>query len=120
MPDADVPNDPSPSEAAASEAERWATRLPAPAEAFLRTQNPWWRGEADAPAILTVGDLRIPVEVKYRQRIDARRDLRGLLSYIDRDVNLAPFGLLVTLRDDVEPMDPRVVSLPLASLLLLR
>jgi predicted AAA+ superfamily ATPase len=83
----------------------------------------WLPPRGDKPEIdfiLTVGDLRIPVEVKYRQRIDARRDLRGLLSYIDRDVNLAPFGLLVTLRDDVEPMDPRVVSLPLASLLLLR
>jgi hypothetical protein len=42
------------------------------------------------------------------------------LSYVEREVNQTPFGLLVTLHDDVEPADPRVVSLSLASLLLLR
>lgn len=76
--------------------------------------------EPEIDFMVTVGVQRLPIEVKYRQRIDPRRDLRGLIPFIDKEINQAPFGLLVTLGDGVEVDDPRVVALPLASLLLLR
>jgi predicted AAA+ superfamily ATPase len=83
----------------------------------------WSPRRHDAPEIdfiVTVGTQRIPIEVKYRRRIDAVRDAAGLRSFVDQESHHAPFGLLVTLGDGVEVADPRVVSLPLASLLLLR
>ncbi|MCS7177572.1 MAG: hypothetical protein NZ960_08205, partial [Candidatus Kapabacteria bacterium] len=67
------------------------------------------------------GEYRIPVEVKYRQRIDAHRDTIGLRAFIEKTVYRAPFGVLVTLSDDTVPdIDPRIVVLPLSSLLLMR
>jgi predicted AAA+ superfamily ATPase len=70
--------------------------------------------------VLTVGDQRIPVEVKYRRRIDWE-DSYGLRSFIEKAANRAPFGILVTLNDEMpRNEDPRIVSLPLSSLLLMR
>jgi predicted AAA+ superfamily ATPase len=67
-----------------------------------------------------VGDVRIPLEVKYQRRIDPLRDTEGLRTFIEKTVNRAPFGLLVTQTDDVSIDDPRIVALPLSSFLLLR
>lgn len=75
--------------------------------------------EPEVDYVLTVGEQRIPVEVKYRQRIE-HRDSFGLRSFIEKAHYNAPFGLLVTLTDDAATDDPRIVSLPLSSLLLLR
>ena len=55
--------------------------------------------EPEVDFILTVGAQRIPVEVKYRRRID-HRDTLGLRSFIDKPHYNAPFGLLVTMTDD--------------------
>lgn len=70
--------------------------------------------------VLSVGDRRVPLEVKYQARIDPQRDTVGLRRFVEREVNRAPFGVLVT-RDDA-PLDlpPHIVSLPLSSLMLLR
>jgi hypothetical protein len=62
---------------------------------------------------------RIPVEVKYRRRID-HRDTLGLRSFIEKAHYNAPFGVLVTMADGPVTEDPRIVSLPLSTLLLLR
>ena len=75
--------------------------------------------EPEVDFVLTVGAQRIPVEVKYRRRID-HRDTLGLRSFIDKPHYNAPFGLLVTMTDDHATEDPRIVSLPLSTLLLLR
>ena len=48
--------------------------------------------------VLTVGDYRIPIEVKYRQRIDPHRDTLGLRAFLEKTANNAPFGLLITLK----------------------
>ncbi len=70
--------------------------------------------------ILTVGDRRIPLEVKYQATIDPVRDTAGLRRFVEREVNRAPFGVLVT-RDDVTlDLPAGIVALPLASLMLLR
>jgi predicted AAA+ superfamily ATPase len=76
--------------------------------------------EPEVDFVVTVGEHRIPIEVKYRQHIDAQRDTLGLRAFIEKSVYNAPFGVLVTLTDDVVVPDPRIVALPLSSLLLMR
>ena len=76
--------------------------------------------EPEVDFVLTIGEHRIPLEVKYRQHIDVHRDTVGLRAFIERRVYNAPFGILVTLHDDVQIPDPRIVGVSLSSLLLLR
>lgn len=76
-------------------------------------------GNPEVDFILTCGTKRIPIEVKYRRKIDSE-DARGLLAFLEKPANNAPFGLLVTLEDDVTVADPRIVPLSLSSLLWLR
>ncbi|MBF0476866.1 MAG: DUF4143 domain-containing protein [Deltaproteobacteria bacterium] len=75
--------------------------------------------EPEVDFVLTIGEQRIPVEVKYRRRIE-HRDTIGLRAFIERVHYNAPFGVLVTLTDDPGSDDPRIISIPLSSLLLLR
>ena len=70
--------------------------------------------------VLTIGTKRIPLEVKYQKRIDPLRDTEGLRTFLEKSVNNAPFGILVTLTDTEEVVDPRIVTLPLSTLMLLR
>ena len=76
--------------------------------------------EPEVDFVITVGEYRIPLEIKYRQHIDGHRDTLGLRAFIEKTVYNAPFGVLVTLLDEVEIADPRIVVLPLSSLLLMR
>lgn len=76
--------------------------------------------EPEVDFILTMGDHRVPVEVKYRSRIDPQADTRRLRAFIEKTVYNASFGILVTLLDDVRIDDPRIVPVSLPSLLLLR
>lgn len=76
--------------------------------------------EPEVDFVITIGEYRIPIEVKYRQRIDPHRDTKALRAFIEKTVYNAPFGILVTLTDDVSIPDPRIVSLPLSSVLLMR
>lgn len=76
--------------------------------------------EPEVDYIITVGEFRIPIEVKYRKQIDSHRDTIGLRSFIEKTVYNAPFGILVTLNDDVTIDDPRIITIPLSSFLLLR
>jgi predicted AAA+ superfamily ATPase len=75
--------------------------------------------EPEVDFILTVGEQRIPVEVKYRSHI-AWQDSRGLRSFIEKSVYNAPFGILVTQTDEATTDDRRIVTIPLASLLMMR
>ncbi len=76
--------------------------------------------EPEVDFVLTVGTRRIPVEVKYRRRIDPHEDTRGLRAFIEKTVYNAPFGVLVTLDDDVDVPDPRIVPISLSALLWMR
>ena len=78
------------------------------------------QGEPEVDFVLTIGVKRIPLEVKYQAQIDALRDTEGLRSFIEKSVNNAPFGLLVTQDDTPQVTDPRIVTIPLSSLMLLR
>ncbi|MDE2665361.1 MAG: ATP-binding protein [Acidobacteriota bacterium] len=70
--------------------------------------------------ILTVGVHRIPVEIKYQRRIDPLRDTLGIRSFLEKAVNNATFGLLVTQDYSGGVDDPRIVSLPLSTFMLIR
>lgn len=75
--------------------------------------------EPEVDFVLTVGEQRIPVEIKYRKTIDYK-DSRGLRSFIEKSHYNAPFGLLITLDDSGISDDPRIVTMPLSSLMFLR
>jgi predicted AAA+ superfamily ATPase len=75
--------------------------------------------EREVDFVLTVGEQRIPVEVKYRRRVGHEETL-GLRQKIEKTVYQAPFGILITQGEEVATDDPRIVSLPLSSLLLMR
>ena len=77
-------------------------------------------GQPEIDFVLTAGTRRIPTEVKYQRRIDPLRDTEGLRTFIENAGNNAPFGILVTQTDVPEVDDPRIVALPLSTLLLLR
>jgi len=76
--------------------------------------------EPEVDFVITVGEYRIPVEVKYRLHIDPHRDTIGLRAFLEKTVYNAPFGLFITLSDEVGLDDPRIISMPLSTLLLLR
>jgi len=76
--------------------------------------------EPEVDFVITIGDKRIPLEVKYRQRVDPHRDTLGLRSFLEKAHYNAPFGILVTMCDDVAVPDPRIVPISLPSLLLMR
>jgi len=75
--------------------------------------------EPEVDFILTIGEQRIPVEVKYRSRV-IWEDTRGVRSFIEKSVYNAPFGIVLTCTDEPVCDDPRVVSVPLSTFLLLR
>ena len=83
------------------------------------THFPERGAEPEVDFVLTIGEQRIPVEVKYRGRIDYK-DTNGLRSFVEKAYYNAPFGLLVTLNDESASDDPRIISMPLSTLLLLR
>ena len=76
--------------------------------------------EPEIDFVLTIGERRIPLEVKYRRRIDPHRDTIGLRSFVEKVHYNAPFGVLVTMLEGVEIPDPRIVPVSLRSLLLAR
>jgi predicted AAA+ superfamily ATPase len=76
--------------------------------------------EAEVDYVLRIGDKNIPLEVKYRRRIDPLRDTVGLRSFLEKVHYNAPFGVLVTMEDETEVVDPRIVTVSLRSLLLMR
>jgi predicted AAA+ superfamily ATPase len=78
------------------------------------------RGQGEIDFILTVGDHRIPLEVKYQARIDPVRDVRAISTFLDQPANRAPMGIVVTRRFAADLHDRRVVAVPLKSLLLAR
>jgi hypothetical protein len=74
--------------------------------------------EPEVDFVLTIGEKRIPLEVKYRRRIDVHRDTLGLRSFLEKTHYNAPFAVLVTMLEDVAVPDPRIVPVSLRSLLL--
>ncbi len=76
--------------------------------------------EPEVDFVLTIGEKRIPMEVKYRRRVDPHRDTVGLRAFLEKTAYNAPFGVLVTMEEETEVLDPRIVTVSLRSLLLAR
>jgi len=76
--------------------------------------------EPEVDFVLSIGTQRIPIEVKYRRRLDPVRDTAGLRAFLDKPANRALFGILVTRQEDDLDYGERIVALPLSSFLLLR
>ena len=76
--------------------------------------------EREVDFVLTIGYQRLPVEIKYRRRIDPLQDTLGIRSFVEKAVNNAPFGILITQDDAATVDDPRIVSMPLSTFMLLR
>lgn len=84
------------------------------------TWFPARKTEPEVDLMITIGYHNIPIEVKYRHTIRDGRDTKNLRAFLDKPVYDAPFGILLTLTDDVQIRDKRIVALPLSSLLLMR
>ena len=79
------------------------------------------RGEnPEVDFVLTIGERRIPVEIKYRRALDPQRDIVGLRAFMEKAVNNAAFGLLIARDDTLAIDDPRIITVPLPALLILR
>lgn len=76
--------------------------------------------EPEVDFVLTIGEKRIPLEVKYRRRVNPHQDTLGLRSFLEKAHYNAPFGVLVTMLEDVQVPDPRIVPVSLRSLLIMR
>jgi predicted AAA+ superfamily ATPase len=74
--------------------------------------------EPEVDFVLTVGEQRIPMEIKYRTHI-TWQDTNGVRSFIEKSAYNAPFGVIVTLTDDIATDDPRLISISLSTLLLM-
>jgi predicted AAA+ superfamily ATPase len=81
---------------------------------------PQRENDPEVDFVVTIGTTRIPIEVKYSHRISEMADTEGLRTFIEKTANNAPFGILITLEDAVSVRDPRIVCVPLSSLMLLR
>lgn len=75
--------------------------------------------EPEVDYVITIGEQRLPIEVKYRRRVDFS-DTHGLRAFVEKAHYRAPFGLLLTQQDVVTVDDPRIVAMPLSTFLLLR
>lgn len=77
-----------------------------------RNKNP------EVDFIITVGDQRIPIEIKYRNAI-REEHFCGLQWFMDTPINRAPFGILIS-KNQAPSIDERIIVLPLKHFLLLR
>jgi predicted AAA+ superfamily ATPase len=75
--------------------------------------------EPEVDFVLTIGETRIPMEIKYQDQV-TERDAFGLRAFIEKTAYNATFGILITRNDNEKIRDPRIVSLPLSTLLLMR
>ena len=64
-----------------------------------------------------IGTQRVTHYLKF---LGDTRDTLGLRSFLEKSVNNAPFGLLVTQDDSGTVDDPRIVSMPLSTFMMLR
>ena len=70
--------------------------------------------------VLTVGSTRIPWRSSTRGGSIPSGTTLGLRSFLEKSVNNAPFGILVTQDNSATVDDPRIVSLPLSTFMMLR
>jgi predicted AAA+ superfamily ATPase len=78
------------------------------------------RDQPEIDFVVTIGTKRVPIEIKYQRTLDPLRDTEAIRTFLERSVNNAPFGVVVSQVDADAIVDPRIVTVPLSSLMLLR
>ncbi|MCK6578228.1 MAG: AAA family ATPase [Anaerolineae bacterium] len=76
--------------------------------------------EPEIDYVITVGEQRIPIEIKYRSRINWATDTFGLRSFIEKTAYNAPFGIMVTLNEERPMIGSNIITVPLSTLLMMR
>ena len=82
----------------------------------------WFPARSDEPEVdfvLTLGERRLPIEVKYRRARPGGGDLAGLRSFCGQPKYNAPFGLLIT-QEFSGLLGENIVALPAYALLSVR
>ena len=74
---------------------------------------------AEIDYVVSVGDHRVPVEIKYQRNVDLNRDARALRVFIAEPTNRATFGVIITRNDVAAPQNTNIVAVPLSTFLLL-
>ncbi|MFM8449035.1 MAG: ATP-binding protein, partial [Haliscomenobacter sp.] len=74
--------------------------------------------EPELDFVITIGDQRIPIEVKYRNTVKSEH-YKGLEWFVSNPLNRAPFGILIS-KNPVESSHDQIISIPLKHFLLLR
>jgi predicted AAA+ superfamily ATPase len=75
-------------------------------------------GQPEVDFVITAGNQRIPLEVKFRSRV-READFEGLKKFTSNPANNAPFGIMVT-QAEVPSAPDNVVVVPLPTFLMLR
>ena len=75
--------------------------------------------EPEIDFVITIGDMRIPVEVKYQSRIDPVRDVAGMMKFLDQKANNAAFGLFIT-QEECDFGELPIIAVPLKHLLMVK
>lgn len=77
-------------------------------------------GQGEIDFVVAAGAYRVPIEIKFRAKINPQRDTRNLSEFIAKEANNAPLGVLIS-RDEVTSELPTgIVSVPLRTLLLMQ
>lgn len=82
----------------------------------------WFPPRADEPEIdfvLTIGERRVPIEVKYVRGKLKNGDLAGIRSFCEKKKYNADFGLVIT-QDRAEVLDDQIIAIPASLLLCVR
>jgi len=74
--------------------------------------------EPEVDYVLTIGETRIPVEVKYRDNARSEDNLKGLISFLSKRHYNAKFGILVT-QDESGKIGNNIFAIPAKRFLLL-
>jgi predicted AAA+ superfamily ATPase len=74
--------------------------------------------EKEIDFVMTVGDFRIPIEVKFRQNVFRSDFIEGIESFVAKKAYNAPFGLIISKNDCGR--QGNVIAVPVKRLLLLR
>jgi predicted AAA+ superfamily ATPase len=74
--------------------------------------------EKEVDYVMTLGDFRIPIEVKYRPNVFRSEFTVGIENFVAKKAYNAPFGLIIS-KNDVG-VKGNIIAVPLKRLLLLR
>ena len=85
------------------------------AVAYLPERN----REPEVDFVITIGQHRIPIEIKYQNSVESK-DTLGIKHFMNQPLNNASFGLVITKNDRNIMLEDNIMAIPLKSFLLMR